>query len=242
MRTHNIALSGLLICLSLGGLALTGAGCAGTNYHRSTGAYLDDKGIGTRVKTALFRDPLVSGFDTHVNTFRGDVQLSGFVDTPEQKERAAQIARGVTGVRMVSNNLEVKPGANTAVGTSGSTVSGSSGTISQPVPEQPAADQNIRPSQNLAPVRSSSDANQSSGAINNQSSGTSSIPAPAPQNTTAPQQTQMVPSFQINAENGRATLRGTVASDAQKRDMERRVWEIPGIQSVDNQLDVQSPR
>ena len=136
MRTQKIALSGLLICLSLGGLALTGAGCAGSNYHRSTGAYLDDKGISTRVKTALFRDPLVSGFDVHVKTFRGDVQLSGFVDSPEQKERAAQVAREVSGVRLVTNDLEVKPGA---VGTSGPGVSGSSGTITQAVPEQPAA-------------------------------------------------------------------------------------------------------
>src|SRR6266404_493025 len=99
MRTQTIALSGLIASLLLSGLALTGTGCAGSRYQRSTGTYLDDKGISTRVKTALFRDPVVSGFDVHVNTFRGDVQLSGFVNTPEQKDRAAQVARQISGVQ-----------------------------------------------------------------------------------------------------------------------------------------------
>src|ERR1051326_3323838 len=118
MRTHKLALSGLMLSLALGGLALTTAGCAGTRYHRSTGAYLDDKAVTTRVKTALFKDPNVSGFDVHVNTFRGDVQLSGFVDTPEQREHAPSVAREVEGVRSVANNLEVKP-APAAVGAPG---------------------------------------------------------------------------------------------------------------------------
>src|ERR1041385_8144997 len=135
MRTHKLALSGLMLSLALGGLALTTAGCAGTRYHRSTGAYLDDKAITTRVKTALFRDPLVSGFDVHVNTFRGDVQLSGFVDSQEQRDRAATVARQVEGVQAVTNNLEVK---NTAVGAPASAVQGSSQTIVQPPLDRPA--------------------------------------------------------------------------------------------------------
>jgi hyperosmotically inducible periplasmic protein len=240
MRTQRIALSALMTCLCLGGLALTGAGCAGTNYHRSTGAFLDDKGISTRVKTALFRDPLVSGFDVHVNTFRGDVQLSGFVDSPEQKERAAQISREVSGVRLVTNNLEVKPGA---VGAPGSNISGSSGTITQPVPEQPAADQNIRQPSNLAPVRSSD--NEHLAPIQpapNDVNRNSTLPPAATSSLATPPDTRMAPSFQINAANGRATVRGTVSSEVEKRDIERRIRNMPGIQDVDNQLDVQTPR
>src|SRR6476620_2284867 len=98
MKMNQIALSGIAACLLLSGLALTGTGCAGTRTQRSTGAYLDDKSISTRVKTALFRDPAVSGFDVKVNTFRGEVQLNGFVDTPQQKERASEIARHISGV------------------------------------------------------------------------------------------------------------------------------------------------
>src|SRR5260221_153723 len=100
MRKQEIALSGLMLCAALTGVAMTSVGCAGTNAHRSTGAYIDDKAVSTRVKTALFRDPVVSGFDVHVKTYRGEVQLSGFVDSPEQKERAAEVARGVEGVQL----------------------------------------------------------------------------------------------------------------------------------------------
>lgn len=84
------------------------AGCAGTVESRSTGQYIDDAAITTRVKTALFRDEQVSGFQVDVDTFRGRVQLSGFVDTVEQRRRAEQLARSVEGVREVVNNLEVK--------------------------------------------------------------------------------------------------------------------------------------
>jgi hyperosmotically inducible periplasmic protein len=228
MRTREIALSGLMTFLALSGVALTATGCAGTNYHRSTGAYLDDKAIATRVKTALFRDPLVSGFDVHVNTFRGDVMLSGFVDSPEQKARAGQIASEVKGVRSVTDNLEVKPGA---VGTSAPAVSSSSGTISHPIPENPALDNSNR----MAPAP----ANQAP------------INTPAP-NVITPNQTPMVnpgaASFEptpsnlnISVDNGRATVRGTVASPAQSQAIESQVRSIPGVQAVDNQLQVQNP-
>ncbi len=215
MTTPKIALSGLFICLSLTGVALVGTGCAGTTYHRSTGAYLDDKGITTRVKTALFRDPLVSGFDVHVNTFRGDVQLSGFVNSPEQKERAAEVAQHVAGVHQVTNNLEVKPGA---VGGPAPAASGTSGTINEPVPERPAADNyNPNPPPANAPVVT---------------------PAPTPLPAAPP----FANNFQLSTSDGRATLRGTVASEADKREIERRVRSMPGVHSVDNQLDVQAPR
>lgn len=89
-------------------LVLVLVGCAGGPETKSTGQYIDDAAITTKVKTALFKDAEISGFQVDVDTFKGRVQLSGFVDTPEEKQRAADIARGVQGVQEVINNLVVK--------------------------------------------------------------------------------------------------------------------------------------
>ncbi len=102
--------------LSLGrialGLALAGAGfhagCAGTGTSKSTGEYIDDAAITTKVKAALVADEVVSALDVKVETFRGTVQLSGFVDTAEQKSRARDLALGVPGVQAVKNNIMLK--------------------------------------------------------------------------------------------------------------------------------------
>ena len=88
-------------------LTLTG-GCAGTATRESTGEYIDDSSITTKVKAELVRDPVVKADQVKVETFKGSVQLSGFVDTPDQKARAGQIAASVAGVREVRNNIEVK--------------------------------------------------------------------------------------------------------------------------------------
>ncbi|BAU48851.1 transporter [Sulfurifustis variabilis] len=85
------------------------AGCAGGPTRASTGEYIDDSVVTSKVKTALFRDPDVSGFQVSVETHKGQVQLSGFVDTPEQKARAERVARSVEGVRSVTNSIIVKP-------------------------------------------------------------------------------------------------------------------------------------
>jgi hypothetical protein len=151
----------------------------------------------------------------HVNTFRGDVQLSGFVDNEQQKERAGQIAREVAGVQNVTNNLEIKPGA---VGAPGGTVSSSSGAITQPVPERPAADlQN-----NLAPAATSP-----------------AVVTPPPPATGPYGENNR---YEVQTSNGQATIRGAVSSESEKRDIERRVREMPGVQSVDDQLRVEPPR
>ena len=91
-------------------------GCAGDSTHRSTGAYLDDKSIATKVKADLIGDPDVKAGDVKVNVFRGDVQLSGFVENETQKQRAEQIARNVNGVNFVKNDLVVRS-ANEPAGT-----------------------------------------------------------------------------------------------------------------------------
>jgi len=89
-------------------LTIVFAGCAGDRYHRSTGAYIDDKAITAKVKTDLFADPCVKGSEVKVEAYGGKVQLAGFCDTQQQKDRAAEIARRVNGVQWVKNDLIVK--------------------------------------------------------------------------------------------------------------------------------------
>ncbi|MBL9188161.1 MAG: BON domain-containing protein [Opitutaceae bacterium] len=89
-------------------LALAFAGCAATPTKESTGEYLDGAAITTKVKTAHVRDPLVKAFDINVETFKGIVQLAGFVDTAEQKARAEELARAVPGVTDVKNAIMLK--------------------------------------------------------------------------------------------------------------------------------------
>jgi osmotically-inducible protein OsmY len=60
------------------------------------------------VKAEFVRDPVVKALDVKVETFKGVVQLSGFVETPEQKSRAEQIARNISGVQSVKNNISIK--------------------------------------------------------------------------------------------------------------------------------------
>lgn len=89
-------------------LALLLLGCAGTAQQESTGEYLDDTVITTKVKAALFNDPTLSGFEVNVETFKGRVQLSGFVSSQAEINRAVEIARGVEGVTAIKNDMRVK--------------------------------------------------------------------------------------------------------------------------------------
>jgi osmotically-inducible protein OsmY len=99
----------LVTILALGGgVATLSTGCAGSATRESTGEYLDDATITTKVKGAFVKDPMVKALDVKVDTFKGAVQLSGFVDTAEQKSRAEQIAAGINGVTTVKNNITVK--------------------------------------------------------------------------------------------------------------------------------------
>jgi hyperosmotically inducible periplasmic protein len=99
----------LVTILALGGgVATLSSGCAGSATRESTGEYIDDATTTTKVKAAFVKDPLVKALDVKVDTFKGTVQLSGFVDTAEQKVRAEQIAAGVNGVSSVKNNITLK--------------------------------------------------------------------------------------------------------------------------------------
>ncbi len=83
-------------------------GCASTPTKSSTGEYIDDSVITTKVKAALIHNDSTPGGAIKVETFKGTVQLSGFVDTRAQKEQATVVASGVAGVREVVNNITVK--------------------------------------------------------------------------------------------------------------------------------------
>lgn len=97
-----------LMALCGGGLVSLQTGCAATATRESTGEFVDDSTITAKVKAAFLKDDTVKTFDVSVETFKGVVQLSGFVDTSTQKRRAGQIAAGITGVRDVKNNITVK--------------------------------------------------------------------------------------------------------------------------------------
>ena len=90
------------------GTAVVLTGCAGTRYERSTGEYIDDKTLNSRVKSALTDNPEYKFGDVNVTSFKGTVQLSGFVNTTDQKRMAGNIAEKVMNVKNVENNVTVK--------------------------------------------------------------------------------------------------------------------------------------
>lgn len=89
-------------------LIATFMGCASTSQREGTGEYFDDSVITTKVKTAILGDPDLKVMQINVETFKGKVQLSGFVDSRQSVERAAEVARSVKGVVAVKNDLLVK--------------------------------------------------------------------------------------------------------------------------------------
>ncbi len=89
-------------------LLATLLGCAGTFSQESTGAYLDDSVITTKVKAAIFDDASLKSAEINVETYKGVVQLTGFVSTRANIDRAVVIARGVKGVTSVRNDMRLK--------------------------------------------------------------------------------------------------------------------------------------
>lgn len=89
-------------------LLATLVGCAGSETSKSTGEVIDDAAITTRVKTALIRDENVEARSVEVDTYKGTVQLSGFVDEREDIDRAEEIASNVSGVREVRNDIRFR--------------------------------------------------------------------------------------------------------------------------------------
>jgi len=98
----------LLAALSVMAAGSFAPGCAATATRDSTGQYVDDSVITTRVKSALLGDERVKSFAVTVETMKRVVQLSGFVNTEEQKAAAGHDAEAVANVKSVQNNLIVK--------------------------------------------------------------------------------------------------------------------------------------
>jgi len=94
--------------ISAAGLLLSALGCASTSNRESTGEYVDDTAITTKVKSAIFNEPSLKVFQIKVETYKSVVQLSGFVDTSATMDKAADVARSVPGVRSVKNDIRVK--------------------------------------------------------------------------------------------------------------------------------------
>lgn len=99
----------LLASLALVGL-LAGpvTGCSSTATSESTGQYVDDAAISTKVRAQLIGDKDLNVFQIDVTTYKGIVQLSGFVNSAAIKARAGEVAAGVAGVKQVKNNLVIK--------------------------------------------------------------------------------------------------------------------------------------
>ncbi|MBK6972502.1 MAG: BON domain-containing protein [Sterolibacteriaceae bacterium] len=103
MKTRRVGklITGLIVAVAL-------AACAGTRQKESTGEYIDDTTLTTKVKAVLLDDPTVSGLAVNVESFKGVVQLSGFVKTPAERDRAVELARKVGGVKQVKNDILIR--------------------------------------------------------------------------------------------------------------------------------------
>jgi len=105
MKQHfNKYLSAVVLAVAL----VSVVGCASTPQTQGTGEYIDDAVITTKVKAALFDDPVTKAHEINVETFKGVVQLSGFVATTNEVNRAVELARAVKGVTSVKNDLRLK--------------------------------------------------------------------------------------------------------------------------------------
>jgi osmotically-inducible protein OsmY len=91
-----------------GVLLVSVAACAPTPTREGTGEYIDDSVITSKVKAAFAADPVVKATQVSVETFKGTVQLSGFVDSRESAQRAVEIARGIKGVKSVKNDTVIR--------------------------------------------------------------------------------------------------------------------------------------
>ena len=104
MKQLRQYLSALFLAVTLVSLV----GCASTSKQEGTGEYVDDSVITTKVKAAIFNEPTLKSAEINVETFKGAVQLSGFVSSQAAVNKAAELARGVKGVISVKNDMRLK--------------------------------------------------------------------------------------------------------------------------------------
>ena len=104
MKKSQIVIPFLVLLMLIAALA----GCAATATRGSTGDYVDDSVITTKVKSLLAADDFLKSFQISVETYQGTVQLSGFVNSQKAVDKAGEIVRSVKGVKSLKNNLIVK--------------------------------------------------------------------------------------------------------------------------------------
>ena len=104
MKKRNIFIGYLVLIM----LVATFMACASTPKQESTGEFVDDSVITTKVKTLLAADDFLKSFQISVESFKGTVQLSGFVNSQQAVDKAGEITRSVKGVKSIKNNLIVK--------------------------------------------------------------------------------------------------------------------------------------
>jgi hyperosmotically inducible protein len=104
MNQMSKYLSAALLAVTL----VSAVGCASTSKQEGTGEYMDDSVITTKVKTAIFNEATLKSSEINVETFKGVVQLSGFVNSQADINKAVEVARGVSGVTSVKNSMRVK--------------------------------------------------------------------------------------------------------------------------------------
>jgi osmotically-inducible protein OsmY len=103
MKQLKSIYTGIIVILFLSML-----GCASTSTTESTGEYIDDSVITTKVKAAIFNEPTLKSTEINVKTFKGIVQLSGFVSSQADISRAMEVAKTIVGAKFVRNSLYVK--------------------------------------------------------------------------------------------------------------------------------------
>ncbi|OYY95755.1 MAG: transporter [Hydrogenophilales bacterium 28-61-23] len=104
MKNLNKYLSAVFLAASL----ISAAGCSSTPQKEGTGQYIDDTVITAKVKAAILDDPMLKVAEIKVETFKGVVQLSGFVSSQEAANRAVGVASGTEGVKSVKNDMRLK--------------------------------------------------------------------------------------------------------------------------------------
>ena len=104
MKNFSKYLTAFFLAMTL----ISAAGCASTAKQEGTGEYVDDTVITTKVKAAIFNDPSLKVAEINVETFKGVVQLSGFVSSPASISKATEVTRAVSGVKSVKNDIRVK--------------------------------------------------------------------------------------------------------------------------------------
>jgi len=104
MKKRNIVIRYFVLLMVM----VAFAACASTSKQESTGEYVDDSVITTKVKSLLAADDFLKSFQIGVETYKGTVQLSGFVNSQKAIDKAIEITRSVKGVKSVKNDLIVK--------------------------------------------------------------------------------------------------------------------------------------